>query len=251
MTRDLVHIELTREEVVAELGAEDLGLVPRQPARRGGSHVSERRQQITRARMKVGHVVDLAVDPAIHGVNQPVAQPAAGVLQKSRREDSLAAGSEDDINRVVHPARHHVLNGTGPIRATPENVRRLRDERLLPVRLLIRLLGKRPLAPVNETVRPEIRPVQIVRTTGQCLPREPLDALIGHAVAISVRQLPDARRSGHIQRAVVPQRPLGKHHLVGKDDILVESPVAIRVLQPHDAMRRVCQLFLHRRIRPR
>ena len=80
---------------------------------------------------------------------------------------------------------------------------------------------------------------------------EPFDSLIGDAAAGRVGQLPDARRSGDVERPVAPHRPLGKHHVIGKHAALVESPVPLRVFQPHDPMRRMLDLLLDILVRAR
>ena len=69
----------------------------------------------------------LAVDAAVDGVDQAVALAAAGVLEERRREDALAAGREDDVDRVVHAAGHHRLDA-GAVGPAAEDVRGARDE---------------------------------------------------------------------------------------------------------------------------
>ena len=76
--------------------------------------------------------------------------------------------------------------------------------------------------------------MQVVGAAGERLAREPLDSLVGHAVAVGVGQFPDGGRRGDIERAVVPHRSLGEHHLVGEDGPLVEFSVAVAVFQPDD-----------------
>ena len=97
-----------------------------------------------------------------------------------------------------------VITGSMPRAIGPaaEDVGRAGDERRL-ARPLVGLLGERPFAPVDPAVGAEIGPVQVVGAAGQRLALEPLDALVGDAVAIGVGQFPDARRRGDIERAVV------------------------------------------------
>jgi hypothetical protein len=55
--------------------------------------------------------------------------PASGVLEEGRREDSLAAGREHNVDRVVHATGHDRLQSR-PVRSAAKNVRCPRDERL-------------------------------------------------------------------------------------------------------------------------
>ena len=187
-------------------------------------------------------IMDLAVDAAVNRVDQAVALAAAGIHKEGRREDPLAAGSEDDVDRVVHAAGHDRLDA-GSIRPAAEDMGRPRDERRL-ARPLVGLLGERPLAPVDPAVGPEIRAMQVVGAAGERLALEPLDSLVGHAVAVGIRQLPDARRRGDVERAAVPHRSFGEHHLVGEDGLLVEFSVAVGVFQPDNPMRLLRKLLL-------
>ena len=59
--------------------------------------------------------------------------------------------------------------------------------------------------------------MQVVGAAGERLALEPLDPLVGHAVAVCVGQLPDGGRRSDVERAAVPHRPFGEHHLVGED----------------------------------
>ena len=167
--------------------------------------------------------------------------------EKRRREDAFAARREDDIDRVVHAAGHDWLDAAA-VGPASEDVRRLGDERRL-AGALIPLLGKRSLGPVNPAVRAEIRAVQIVRAACQGLPLEPLAALVGHAVAFGVGQLPNTGRRGDIDRAGVPHRPFREHHLVGEDGALVEFAVAVGVFQSQNPVRSFLELLLHILIR--
>ena len=86
--------------------------------------------------------------------------------------------------------------------------------------------------------------MQVVGAAGERLAREPLDSLVGHAVAVGIGQLPDGGRGGDIERAGVPHRSLGEHHLVGEDGSLVEFSVAVAILQPDDPVGFFRELFL-------
>ena len=93
--------------------------------------------------------------------------------------------------------------------------------------------------------------MQIVGTARQGFAPEPFLALVGHAVAVGVRQFPDARRRRDVQRPVEPHRAFRQHHLVGEDHAAVEAPVAVRILEAHDPMRPVGELPLHPVVRSR
>src|SRR5262249_41523317 len=110
---------------------------------------------------------------------------------------------------------------------------------------LVRLLRKGALAPVDPAVGAEVRAMQVVGASGKRLALEPLRALVGHAVTVGVGQLPDAGRGRDVERAVVPEGPLGKHHLVRKDRALVEPAISVAVYEPDDAMRLLSELLLH------
>ena len=93
--------------------------------------------------------------------------------------------------------------------------------------------------------------MQIVGAAGECLAVEPHLALVGHAVAVGVGELPDLRRGGDVERAVEPERALGEHHFVGKDGALVELAVAVRVHEADDAVRFVGELLFDLVVRAR
>ncbi len=61
------------------------------------------------------------------------------------------------------------------------------------------------------------------------------------AVAVGVFQAPDIRRTGHIQSVVGPLCAHRQRHAVGEQAPLVESPVAIRVVEPQHHVGRVFQ----------
>ena len=181
------------------------------------------------------HLPDLAVDAAVHRVDQSVAVASPRMLQERRREDPLAAWCKDHVHRVIHAASHHRLD-PGPIRTAAEDMRSPRHKLRLAV-AFVRLLGERSFAPIDPAVGAGVRAVQIVGAPRQRLAGEPFFAFVGHAVAVGVGELPDAGRGRNIERAVQPHRAFGKHHLVGEDDRLVELAVAVGVFQTHDAMR--------------
>ena len=110
------------------------------------------------------------------------------------------------------------------------------------------LLGERALRPVDPAVGPGIRAVQIVGAAGERLSLEPFLAPIGHAVAVGIRQLPDAGRRGDVERAVEPHRAFREHHSIGEDHALVEAAVAVGVFEADNAMRALFELDLDLRV---
>src|SRR5438132_6623727 len=145
-------------------------------------------------------------------MNQSVALAAAWMLQERRREDAFAARREGHLHRVIHTAGHNRLDARA-VWAAAKDVRGPRHERLL-ARPFVRLLRERSLAPVDPAVWPKVRAVEVVAAAGERLALEPFDALVGHAVAFAVGQLPDTRRGGDVERPRVPHDALGEHHLV-------------------------------------
>ena len=171
------------------------------------------------------------------------------MLEKGGGQDPFAGGREGHIDRVVHAAVHDRFNHA--VARTPaEDVRGLGHERGL-AGPLVGLLGERTLGPVDRAVETEVGPMQIVRAAGERLPLEPLFTPIRDAVPIGVRQFPDARRRRHIERAVEPHRAFGKHHLVGEHDARVEPAVTVLVLEAHDPVRLVGELFFDSVVRSR
>lgn len=87
--------------------------------------------------------------------------------------------------------------------------------------------------------------MQIIRAAGERLALEPFLAHVGHAVAVRVGEFPNAGRRGDVERTIEPQATLRQHHLVREGDRLVEASIAIRVFEPHDAMRFLRELLFH------
>src|SRR5262249_44234023 len=104
--------------------------------------------------MVVNDVMIFAIDAAVDRINKAIAFCAAGMLQNRRREDALAARTEDYIDRVVHAAGHDRLN-PGAIGLAAKNVGGARHQWRF-TGPFIRLLGKGPLAPINPAIRTEI-----------------------------------------------------------------------------------------------
>ena len=122
-------------------------------------------------------------------MNEAVALAAAGMDEEGGREDRLAAGGEDHVDRVVHAAGHDRLDARS-IGPAAEDVGCLGHKRRL-AGPRVRLLGKGSLAPVDPAVPAQVRPVQVVGAAGQGFALEPFDSLVGDAVAIGVGELPD------------------------------------------------------------
>jgi hypothetical protein len=189
--------------------------------------------------MAVKHAVILSVHTPVDGVEESV--PAAVALDDRGRENPLAFRRERHVDRVVHPARHHRFEARA-VGAAAKDVGGAR----LPLAAVhqVRLLGEGALAPVNPTVGARIGTVQVVRAAGKGLALEPLDAVLGHAVAIAVGELPDARRRRHVERAALEHGAGEEHHPIGEHDALVEPAVAIDVFKTNDAMGTLGELLL-------
>ena len=243
MTGDLVQVEEAGEEVVLVFLPEHRRGVTRQTARRGRPELREHGHEVAGAWMVVENVVVLSVDTAIDGMDQAIALAAAGMLEERGGEDPLSAGSKRDFHRIIHPARHDRFQA-GAVRSAAEDMRRAGDKRGF-ARAVEGLLSKGSLAPIDPAIGSQVGAVHVVRAAGQSLALEPFFALVRHAVAVGVRQFPNAGGSADIERAVEPHRPFREHHLVREHRALIEEPVAIGVLQAHDAMRFLRQLFIH------
>ena len=79
------------EEVVAILGAERVGLVALQSARRRRAHRHQRRHQLAGARMAVEHAVLFAVHAAVDGVDESVAAAVAVEITSPKESARLRA----------------------------------------------------------------------------------------------------------------------------------------------------------------
>ena len=243
MQRHLPHVEQARQQLPFEFGAPAGRLITRQSARGGGPQVRQRRQHIPRSRSPLHRGMDLPVHPAVHGVNQPIPLPAPGVGQKGRGEKSLSRGGEDHIDRVVHSAGDQRFDTpVGAILA--DHMGRLRHQRR-PAWLQEGLFGPSPFRPIEATVVAPEGSVHVVRAAGERLALVPLFAFLGDSIAVAIGELPQAGWGGHVQRALVPKRPLGKHHPVGEQGPRVENSIAIGVDQPDNLMGGGGQLAIH------
>ena len=195
VARDAAHIKLRAEQIPAH--PERLAAQYLQPARRRRAEVRHDRHQLASARVSIEDAVLFAPHAAIDRVQDAVALAAAGIHKKSPAQKPLARRRKDDVHGVVHAARHHHF-APAAIGPRAEKMRGTGDE-IAPVGQPVRLLGKCAFAPINKTIRPRIRPVQIVRATGQRFAIEPHLALVRDAIAIGVRELPDDRRRGDVK----------------------------------------------------
>ncbi len=82
------------EQIIAIAGAEDFGIIAGEARRSGGPEMGQRRHQLgPRLGMVVQHrVMHLTVHAAVDRVDQAVALPAAGSLQKCGGENTLTPG---------------------------------------------------------------------------------------------------------------------------------------------------------------
>ncbi len=242
VSRDLLQVEHGREEAVAILLAEHPRRITGEAGRNRRPKLRHHGHQVARPLVAIDDAVLLAVHAAVDGVHERIAAPELRMLEKRGCEDPFALRREGDLHRVVHAAGHHHFNARVP-GPPPQDVCGTRDEGSL-AGAIVGLLRERPFGPVDPAVRSEVRPVQIVGARGQRFSFEPLLAPIGDAVAVRIRQLPDARRSRHVERAVEPHRPFREHHAIREDDAGIEPAVAVRIFEADDAMGPLLQLLL-------
>ena len=244
MTRNLAEVEERGEEVVLVTRAELGALVTTQAARRAGAELHERMRQLGAGAFHaavVERAVFLAEDRAVAGVADAVAATGLGEINERAGEDHFALSRKRDADRIVHAAGHHHVE-VGAVRFRAVDVRGAILQHAA-VAERVRLLIERALGPVEIAIRPKIRAVNVVRAAGQRPALEPFLALVSHAIAVGVGELPDAGRSGDVNGAVMPEAALRKHHLAGKDGGLVERAVAVNVFKAEHAMRRILELL--------
>ena len=197
VTRYFPEIKVAHEEVVRVVRPKYARAIRDRPARRRCAHVRHDRHQVARARVPGRARVFFAVNATVNRVNQPVAFPRRADLKKRPAQHPLARRGKRHPHRVVHAAREHRLEPR-PVRSRPKDVRRPRHKGL-PVSQRVPLLGEGAFRPIEPTLRPEIRPVQIVRTPRQRLAVIPLLPSVRHAVAIRIGEFPNVRRRSHVE----------------------------------------------------
>ncbi len=92
---------------------------------------------------------------------------------------------------------------------------------------LVGLLARRPFAPVDPAVGPQVRAVEVVGAAGQGLPLEPLVPLSADAVAIARRSASRCSAAETIERAIEPHRPFGNITRSAKTVFAVVAAVAV------------------------
>ena len=93
--------------------------------------------------------------------------------------------------------------------------------------------------------------MQIVGATRQGLAIKPHFPFFGNPIVVRIREFPNLRRSGHIDRAFMPKDAGGKHQSIREDGFMIENSIAISILQPQYQMGLFPQLIFHGFIRPR
>jgi len=88
-----------------------------------------------------------------------------------------------------------------------------------------------PVAPIQAAIGSRNAPVDARRVARIAERADDGVPLVGDAVAIGVLETPDARGRSDVQRAVVPRASHRKRHLVREHDALVETPVAVGILE--------------------
>ena len=107
------------------------------------------------------------------------------------------------------------------------------------------LFRESAFGPINKTVRPHSRAMQVVHAAGECATIVPKDSFFGHAVIISVDQTPNFGWRSHPHLFTNNANPLWQHQVVGKNCAAVEYPIAIIIHQAKNPVRSL--LGLHRR----
>ena len=232
---DLAQIELAHEEIASITDHATGG---------GGTKMGHRRHQGSGAGMAGQDIVVLAPDAAMHGVDQAIALPAAGMLEKGAVHDQIAFRGPGEADRIVHACREDRFDVFRTLRARggPEDMGRRGGPPWLAGQV-VGLRCKGSFAPVELSVRACIRAVQVIGTTGQGFPIKPDVTLLRDPVAISIGEFPDLGRSRHVKRAFMPEAALREHQVFCEHGALVEDPIAIGVGQPQHAVRLFFQLL--------
>ncbi len=182
-----------------------------------------------------------AVNTAVDGVYEAIAMTRFMRRKKRPAQNALAFGSERQSHRIVHPAGQHRFEAA-VVWPSAENMGCAAFE-FLPVGKIVSLFRKCTFAPINPSIRPEIRPVQIIGATGKRLAFVPFFADIRNPVAVGVGEFPDARRRGDVERTVMPKTAFREHHFVRENHVFIEFAIPIGVFEADDAMRFVFELF--------
>jgi hypothetical protein len=242
MAHHLAHVEETGKQIAAKRRAEDPGPIGRQSAGGRGTKMGHRGHQFAGARKSVYDSVPFRIDAPVNRMNQSIPPAIRGHHQKGGREKGVPCFSKGHVHRIVHAAGG-VGFETTPIWTSPKYVRGGTSQAAAITQFEIELC-KGTLGPVNPARRTQVGTVQIVGTSSQGATNEPLCPPIGHPVAISVLELPNAGRSRAVDRAVVPEQSFGKHHLVREHDALVVDAISIDIRQADNPVRPLRQLLL-------
>ena len=194
-------------------------------------HVLQRAGQAFDGFQLVRAIIDAAVNPVDQGVAARLR-----VVQVLHTDD-FTFGREIDFHGIVAAAQGMPLHIAAIGLAAPDaagqaimyNCAFLADD----------LVALAPMAPVQPAVGMQEGTVNVRRVACVVKAADDQFALVRHAVAIGVSELPQAGWRAHIQGAVEPACALREGHFVGKDRALVEYAVAVGVLQHEHAVGRV------------
>ena len=179
----------------------------------------------------VGPLVNAAIEPVDEGV-----AAGLGVVEVLHADDVAAAG-EIDFDRVVTAAERVPGDIAAIWLAAPDAAGERGIDRCAV--LLLHIVAFAAVAPVKAAVRMQKRAVDVSSIPGVVEAGDDLLALVGHAVVVGIRELPNRRRRGDVEAAVQPARALREGHLVGKEGALVESAILVGVFEHEDAVRRI------------
>src|SRR5262245_16930213 len=112
-------------------------------------------------------------------MDQSIASPGFGVLNERSRENALTARRESHIDWIVHSADHNRLS-KGAARPASEDMRGTRHQRGFAFAGMC-LFPEGTLAPIDPSIQPQIRSMQVVRAIGQRLALKPFLTLVRDA----------------------------------------------------------------------
>ena len=102
------------------------------------------------AHMAVDDLVRLAVEAAVYGVSDAVAQSATGMLQEGAGEKAFAIGCHGNFDWIVHSSGHHRFDRS-TVDATAKDMGGGCFE-LLSITQLVVLFRKRAFAPIDPAI---------------------------------------------------------------------------------------------------
>ena len=164
----------------------------------------------------------------------------AGKIKKRAAEKPFTRFTECQANWIVHPTRddHFQL---AAVRPSTIDMGGLGAERSA-IAQFVFLRSKRSFAPVEETIRSEIRTVHVIATPFDRTAIEPNGSLIRHMVTVCITQFPYVWWCSDVDRIVVNKNAFRKRQFVGKDGRFIKDSIPVAVDQPQHSMLRIIEL---------